>query len=168
MKIQGKYTINVNPERVFEILTDPEALGRCMPGTQELTLTEENTYSLAITAGVGAIKGSYKGTVKLDDLRPPEHYRMIVEVKGKTGFVKGEGEIDLATEGDGTQITYSGNVQMGGPVASVGQRLHSSTAKLMTRQLFGAIEAEAKAAPGEEVKHGVVRDIMRTVKRKKQ
>ncbi len=167
MEIKGTYTINVKPERVYEILTNPEALGRCLPGTQELALIEENTYSLAINAGVGAIKGSYSGTVKLEDMRPPEHYRMIVDVKGKTGFVKGAGEIDLAAEGDGTEITYSGTVQLGGPVAAVGQRLHSSTAKLMTRQLFGAIEAEAKAAPGEVVKHGMVRDIIRTVKRKK-
>jgi carbon monoxide dehydrogenase subunit G len=168
LKIQGNYTIDVNPERVYEILTDPETLGRCMPGTQELIMTEENTYSLAITAGVGAIKGSYSGTVKLVDMRPPEHFKMVVNVKGKTGFVTGEGDIDLTAEGDSTKITYNGNVQLGGPVAAVGQRLHSSTAKLMTRQLFGAIEAEAKAAPGEEVKHGVVRNIMRTVKRKKK
>ena len=30
----------------------------------------------------------------------------------------------------------------------------------MTRQLFGAIEAEATAADGEEVKHGIVKDII--------
>ena len=166
MRIQGTYTIKVSPDRVYEVLTDPDVLSRCLPGTEKLSLLAEDTYELAINAGVGAIKGSYAGTVKLEDQRPPAHYRMLVDVKGKTGFVKGEGSIDLAAIEGGTEITYNGNVQLGGPVASVGQRLHSSTAKLMTRQLFGAIEAEAKAAPGEEVRHGVVRNIMRTVKRK--
>ena len=137
-----------------------------MPGCEKLEETSENTYDLAINAGVGAIKGSYSGTVKLEDLQPPEHYRMIVDVKGKTGFVKGDGAIDLQKEGDGTRITYSGKIQIGGPVAAVGQRLHGSTAKLMTRQLFGAIEAEAKAAPGEVVKHGIVRDTLRGLRNK--
>lgn len=166
MNIEGTQTISAPPERVFEVLTDPEVLARCMPGCEKLEETAENTYDLAINAGVGAIKGSYTGTVTLDDLQPPTHYKMMVDVKGKVGFVKGEGNIDLTAEGDGTQITYSGKVQIGGPVASVGQRLHKSTANLMTRQLFGAIQAEATAAPGEKVKHGIVRDTLRGLKKK--
>ena len=57
-------------------------------------------------------------------------------------------------------------VQVGGPVAAVGQRMMQSTARLMTRQLFGAIQAEATAAPGEKVKHGIVRDTLRGLKKK--
>ncbi len=161
MKITGTHTINASRERVFGILTDPDALARCIPGARKLELAGENTYELEINAGVGPIKGSYSGTVRLEDLNPPECYRMIVDAKGKTGFVKGEGSIDLATEGDGTQVSYSGNVQLGGPVAAVGQRLHMSVSKMMTRQLFGAIEAEANATPGETVKHGILRDYLR-------
>ncbi|MCY3764130.1 MAG: carbon monoxide dehydrogenase subunit G [Gemmatimonadetes bacterium] len=161
MKIKGTHTINAPRQRVFEMLTDPDALARCIPGARKLSLVGENTYELEINAGVGPIRGSYSGTVRLEDLNPPECYRMIVDAKGKTGFVRGEGSIDLAAEGDGTQVTYSGDVQLGGPVAAVGQRLHLSVSKMMTRQLFGAIEAEAKAAPGETVKHGILRDYLR-------
>ena len=161
MKIKGTHTINASRPRVFEMLTDPEALARCIPGARKLKRVDENVYELEINAGVGPIKGSYSGTVRLEDLNPPDHYRMIVDAKGKTGFVRGEGSIDLGTDGDGTQVSYSGNVQLGGPVAAVGQRLHLSVSKMMTRQLFGAIEAEASAAPGETVKHGVLRDYLR-------
>ncbi len=166
MKIDGTHTINAPLERVYQILTDPEALSRCMPGTEKLKLVGENTYDLAINAGVGPIKGSYSGAVRLEDLKPPSHYRMIVDVKGKTGFVKGEGDIDLKAEGEGTLVTYSGTVQIGGPLAAVGQRLHKNAARMMTRQLFGAIDAEATAAPGEEVKHGIIRDYRRGGKKK--
>lgn len=161
MKIKGTHTIDAPRQRVYEMLTDPDALARCIPGARKLSLVGENTYELEINAGVGPIRGSYSGTVRLEDLNPPECYRMIVDAKGKTGFVRGEGSIDLAAEGDGTQVTYSGDVQLGGPVAAVGQRLHLSVSKMMTRQLFGAIEAEAKAAPGETVKHGILRDYLR-------
>ena len=165
MKIEGTHTINAPPERVYNVLTDPDSLSRCMPGTEKLERVEEDTYDLAINAGVGPIKGSYSGTVKLEDQNPPSHYRMVVDVKGKTGFAKGEGAVDLKPEGEGTLVTYSGNVQVGGPVAAVGQRMIQSTARLMTRQLFGAIDAEATAAPGEEVKHGIARDILRGFKK---
>ncbi len=165
MKIEGTHTINAPPERVYDVLTDPDSLSRCMPGTEKLERLEEDTYGLAINAGVGPIKGSYSGTVKLEDQTPPSHYRMVVDVKGKTGFVKGEGAVDLKPKGEGTLVTYSGNVQVGGPVAAVGQRMIQSTARLMTRQLFGAVDAEAAAAPGEEVKHGIARDILRGFKK---
>ena len=90
---------------------------------------------------------------------------MLVDAKGKTGFVKGEGRVELTEEGEETTVTYEGNVTLGGPVAAVGQRMHSSAAKMMTRQLFGAIEAEATAEEGVEVKHGIIRDTLRGLRR---
>ena len=161
MKLEGNHSILASRERVFEVLTDPEVLARCMPGCEKLQSLEDGSYELTISAGVGPIRGSYSGSVRLEDIQPPSHYRMVLDVKGKTGFVKGDGTVDLREDGEGTVILYSGNVQVGGPVAAVGQRLHLSAAKMMTRQLFGAIEAEATAGPGEEIKHGIVRNIVR-------
>ena len=136
-----------------------------MPGCERLELVSEGTYELEINAGVGPVKGSYKGTVKLEDLKPPSHYRMRVEANGKTGFLKGDGDVDLKAEGEGTLVSYNGSVQVGGPVAAVGQRMVQGAARMMTRQLFGAVSAEAVAAPGEDVKHGVVRDLVRGAKK---
>ena len=90
---------------------------------------------------------------------------MRVEASGKTGFVKGDGDTDLKPEGEGTLVSYSGNLQVGGPVAAVGQRMVQSAARMMTRQFFKAISAEASAAPGENVKHGIVRDLVRGAKK---
>ena len=72
----------------------------------------------------------------------------------------------LVEDGDATTVTYEGDVTLGGPVAAVGQRMHSSAAKLMTRQLFGAIEAEATAEDGEDVKHSLIRNTLRGLRSK--
>ena len=56
--------------------------------------------------------------------------------------------MELAPEGENTRISFEGDVQIGGPIAAVGQRMHASAARLMTRQLFGAIDAEARASAG--------------------
>ncbi len=42
--------------------------------------------------GIAAMKGSYAGKLKLEDKRPPEHYKMIVDAKGKQGCVRGAGD----------------------------------------------------------------------------
>jgi len=165
LKIEGTYTIQAPPDRVYRALTDPAILKKCMPGCERLETTEENCYDIALSVGVGAIKGRYAGKIRLEEVTPPSHYRMIVEVQGKMGFVKGDGAVDLTSQEGETLVAYAGEVQVGGPVAAVGQRMIQSTARLMVRQVFGAVEGEAKAAPGKGVKHGVVRDLLRTVKR---
>jgi hypothetical protein len=59
-------------------------------------------------------------------------------------------------------IKYAGDVQVGGTIASVGQRMILASAKMMTTQFFTAIEAEAKTAPDEvPPKHGFFRTALR-------
>src|SRR5262249_49357030 len=143
--------IKGNRMRVWRLMTSPEVLQRCIPGCESLEANEDGSYKMTLKAGVGSIKGVYTGTTRLDDVEEPEHYKMIVEAKGSAGFVRGEGVLDLIDEGDQTMVNYVGEVSVGGTIASVGQRMIASTAKLMTGQFFAAIEAEAKAwAKAEE------------------
>jgi uncharacterized protein len=142
MKIEGSQTLNAPRERVWAALTDQEVLRRCIPGCESLEKTAENTYTATLKAGVGPIKGVFKGTVRLEDMRPPEHYRIVVEGKGGPGFVKGLGDLDLE-EVDGKRvIKYSGDLQVGGTIAGVGQRMIQATAKMMASQFFSRLENE--------------------------
>lgn len=162
MKIVGAHDVAAKRERVFEAMTDPAVLQRCIPGCEQLDLTGENTYATTLRAGVGSIKGVFKGTVRLEEIRPPEHYRMVVEGKGQPGFVKGAGALDLAERDGATTISYSGDVTVGGTLASVGQRMVEASAKMMAAQFFTAIEAEARTQQHEPPpKHGFFRTTLR-------
>lgn len=162
MKLEGTHQLQAPRERVYQCLTNPEVLQRCIPGCERLEKTAENAFSVTIRTGVGSIKGLFNGTVKLEDMRPPEHYRIVVEGKGTPGFLKGSGDLDLEAHGDATAIKYVGDVQVGGTIASVGQRMIQASAKMMATQFFTALEAEAKAAPGEPPpKHGFFRTALR-------
>jgi uncharacterized protein len=162
MKIDGTHELNVKRERVFKKLVDPDVLKRCIPGCERLELTGENTYATTMKAGVGSIKGIFTGNVRLEEIRPPEHFRMIVDGKGQPGFLKGNGSIDLAEKDGATVITFTGDVNVGGTIASVGQRMIQGSAKMMATEFFTAIEAEAKAEPHEEPpKHGFFRTALR-------
>lgn len=162
MKIEGTHFLNAPPDRVYQSLIDPEVLQRCIPGCERLEKTADNTYSATIRAGVGAIKGVFAGTVRLEDMRPPEHYRIVVEGKGAPGFMKGSGDLDLEEQGEGTLIKYTGDLQLGGTIASVGQRMIQGTAKMMASQFFTALEAEAKTSVGEPPpQHGFFRTALR-------
>jgi carbon monoxide dehydrogenase subunit G len=161
MKIEGTHQVNASRERVYQSLVDPQILQRCIPGCERLEKTVD-TYSAMIRTGVGAIKGVFNGSVRLEDMRPPKHYRLVVEGKGAPGFIKGSGNLDLEEQAGGTLIKYTGDLQLGGTIASVGQRMIQGTAKMMASQFFTALEAEAQTEAGKEPpKHGLFRTALR-------
>lgn len=145
MKIEGTQKLQVPRERVYAALTDPQVLQRCIPGCESLEKTGDDAYAVTIKAGVGMIKGTFKGNVRLEDMRAPEHYRIVVEGKGGPGFVKGSGDFDLEDTGGATLIKYTGEMQVGGAIAGIGQRMIEGAAKMMASRFFNALETEAKA-----------------------
>ena len=162
MKIEGTHYIEASRNRVYQSLIDPEVLQRCIPGCERLEKTGDNTFAATIRAGVGSIKGVFNGNVRLEDMRPPEHYRIVVDGKGTPGFLKGSGDLDLAEQDGVTIIKYVGEIQVGGTIAGVGQRMIQGAAKMMASQFFTALEAEAKTAAGEAPpKHGFFRAALR-------
>ncbi len=154
MKLNGTRTIPASQQKVWRFLTDPDQLAKCMPGCESLTESGEHEYSGEIKVGVAAVKGVYNGTVKMEDLQPPSHYKLSLDGKGKQGFLKGSGTIDLVEQNGQTILTYRGAVQIGGLLASVGQRLVDGAAKMLLGQFFKAVDVEIQTVPDEEVKPG--------------
>jgi len=145
MKIQGTQEVHAPRERIYALLTDPSVLQRCIPGCESLEKFAEDAYAVTIKAGIGMIKGTFKGNVHLADMRPPEHYQIAVDGKGGPGFVKGVGDFDLEEQDGGTLIRYTGEMQVGGAIAGVGQRMIEGAAKMLAARFFAALEAETKA-----------------------
>jgi carbon monoxide dehydrogenase subunit G len=151
MKIEGTEELKASRESVYAALIEPQVLKRCIPGCESLEQTSENVYAITIKAGIGMIKGTFKGNVRLEDMRWPEHYRIVVEGKGGPGFVKGSGDFDLEESEGGALIRYTGELQVGGAVAGVGQRMIEGAAKMMAARFFKALEAEATKPSEAEV-----------------
>jgi len=161
MKLTGTQTFPAPRQKVWEFLTDPQRIAKCMPGCEKLEAVGENEYSSQINVGLAAVKGVYTGKVKLDEMQPPAHYKMLIDGKGKQGFIKGSGTLDFEDQNGQTLVKYNGDIQVGGPLASVGQRMIDGAAKMMIGQFFTAMEAEIKAMPGEEVRQGAAVNFWR-------
>lgn len=145
MKIEGSHKIDAPRERIFAALVNPDVLQKCIPGCEQMEKTGDNQYKAKLTAGVGPVKGVFTATVSLQDITAPEHYKLVVEGKGQPGFVKGTGELNLKDESGATEIQYTGDVNVGGLIASVGQRMIQSTANLLAGRFFKSLEAETSA-----------------------
>lgn len=146
MKLSGTYTFSAAREEVWKLLMDPEALRRIIPGCERLEQTDEDTYAANIKLGLAGVRGDYSGTVRISDQQPPERYHLHGDGRGKPGFAKGDGTIELVAETDGTTtLRYSADAQVGGPVAGIGQRLIEGAAKSIVNQSLKALSAELEA-----------------------
>jgi hypothetical protein len=155
MKLKGEYIFNGPREEVWELVRDPEVLATALPGTQSLNQVSENAYEGEMHVRVGPVAGVFSGRVVASDEVPPESYTLMVEGKGAPGFAKGTGHVQLMDQGDGTTLMkYEGEMQIGGRIASVGQRLMDSASKSMIRQgletLNKALETRVAKSEGQE------------------
>lgn len=147
MKIEGAYTVSAPRETVWQHLLDPEVLGRALPGCEKLEPSPDGSFRAELKVGLAAVKGSYHGRVEILDAVPPEHFRMKVEGQGTGGFLKGEATLTLVDDAAGkTVIQYSGEAQVGGIIASVGQRLVLGAARQIVNQFFEAFARNIRSA----------------------
>lgn len=159
MKIEGEYTFDGSREEVWEIMRDPEVLASALPGTQSLDQVSENEYQGEMQVRIGPVAGLFSGNVAISDEVPPESLTMTVEGRGKPGFVKGTGAVKLlAQDGDKTLMQYQGDMQVGGRLASVGQRMMDSVSKSLLKQGLDSINQALLAhqesqSTGEEVQY---------------
>lgn len=144
MKVAGEYTFEAPQELVWKALRDPDVLASIMPGGEGFEEVGENQYSGTLNVKVGPVQGKFQGNIQLSDIVEPESYRIDVDGKGPQGFVKANGRLHLTPRGDQTYMTYEGDAQVGGRIASVGQRLLDSSARSIIRQSLEALNQYLK------------------------
>jgi carbon monoxide dehydrogenase subunit G len=141
VKISGVSTLAVPLERAYEMMQDPETLARAMPGCESLERIGPDEYRMKMKMAMASISGAFEGKVRITDQQPPSSFKLAVEGTGKIGFMKGEGLLKLTPSGEGTDVSYEGDVQVGGTIAAVGQRLIDATAKMMIKRFFDKLTA---------------------------
>ena len=146
MILSGTFTFEGPRTRVWEILQDPDVLAKALPGTKTLTKVAEDTYQGVMKVNVGPMSAAeFAVNVELKDKVAPEAFAMRIDGKGAVGFTKGTATIALAEQpGPVTVMTYTSDVQIGGKIAAVGQRLLESVGKMMTKQALDALNKELK------------------------
>lgn len=142
MDLNGTYTFDAPPARVWDLLMDPAVISACIPGCQGMEPTGPDSYKVKLTVAIAAITGGYEGTVVISDKVQPSSYRLTVEGQGRPGFVKGNASIALRPDGSSTIVEVNGTVQTGGPIARVGQRLISGVSKMMQDRFFACLQGK--------------------------
>ncbi|HTO12998.1 MAG TPA: carbon monoxide dehydrogenase subunit G [Candidatus Binatia bacterium] len=136
MKLEGTYEVPASRKKVWEAFLDPKILKKAIPGCEKLEAVGPDEYKATMKIGVGGVKGTFEGKVKLSDKQPPDSYKMSAEGSGGPGFIRSETVITLTDHEAGTRVSYTADVQVGGLIASVGQRMLGGVSKMMADKFF--------------------------------
>lgn len=160
MELHNEFTVNVPPERAWEVLTDIPAIAPCLPGA-ELTGQDGDVYSGRIRVKVGPVKSEFTGTA---DFVVQDAETRHVEISAKGRDSRGAGNAsatitaDMSPDGDGTKVVIDTDLKVSGKVAQFGkgtmvdisEKLIGQFVECVEQTLLGEPMVEEAAAPSVE------------------
>jgi uncharacterized protein len=146
MRIEGEHAFTAARRQVWEALNDPALLARALPGAQRLEAVGPDDYAMAVSVGVGSVRGTYEGTFALTDKRPGEACTVRARAGGGPGSVETVARMTLADrDGGGALLRYEADATVTGALAGVGQRLVAAAARRTTGEFLAALDREIVA-----------------------
>jgi len=137
LKIDGTEHIAVPAAAVWRFVSDPGSVGRCLPDLQELQVVDPQHLIAFVKIGVGPVRGRFKMEMAL----APGDGELGLRLKG-SGLGSGlqmKAQLRLAGAAAGTDLHWTAEASVSGPLASVGGRLLDAQAKKTVQQLFANI-----------------------------
>lgn len=134
LKIQGAVVVDAARDQVWKLLFDTQvltAMANKIPGiaVERLVQIADDKYEGTATIGVAMIKGKYTGTITVLDKRASEFVKFRGDGKNAGNWANGDMSLTLSEQDGKTQMTYEGVGNVGGMLASVGQRLIDTVGK---------------------------------------
>jgi carbon monoxide dehydrogenase subunit G len=125
MQIEKNFTVNAPASRVWDFLTDPVAVARCLPGAAITGKNDDGGYGGTITVKVGPVTASYRGKMRFETLDAAAGEAVIVasgqETRGKGGADLRMHSKVVETAPGVTEVTVVSDVNVVGVLAQFGR-----------------------------------------------
>ena len=143
------HTFDAPRTAVWDAMLDPEVLARVIPGVQHFERVAEDRYDATLKLGLPAVRGEYRGQVRIRDKeQDPERYSYVLEGSGRgtQGWVEGSARIALMETDGRTRMDADVEARIGGRIAGVAQRMMEGVAKMLAEEFFASFGRELAGA----------------------
>jgi len=162
MKLSGTYQINLEKQKVWEALNDPNILKESIPGCEEFNKDSDTKFTATAKNKIGPFNASFTGNIELKNINPPNSYTIVGSGNSPVGFASGEADVKLEENENGTKLIYEVEANVGGKIAQVGSRLTDMTAKKMADTFFGKFSDLIAPENIKEIKKPNIENISET------
>jgi carbon monoxide dehydrogenase subunit G len=137
--IAGEKRFAAPPDRVFESLTDPDRLGAAFKAIERVDVEAEHEWTVLVRPPVpGGFR--LKFSVRLEELREPEHARLRAWGKSLAGRISVDSSFDLEPDGTGTLMRWTAEVDAAGLFSGLGRQALGPVAKQQADRALAQLE----------------------------
>lgn len=154
IRIEKTFSVDAAPAAVWEFLTDPERVARCLPGTAITEQVDERTFKGKTSLQVGPVAATYRGKMTFLEL---DEAAGTAEMKAAGQDTQGRGGADMrmsskvvAADDGGTEVTVTSDVNVTGILAQMGRGMIQDVSDELFEHFTTAMRAELEGGGGEE------------------
>jgi carbon monoxide dehydrogenase subunit G len=157
MHFAGNVQIQQSRDRVWTFVTNPKAVGRCIPDLEGLEVVNSDQFLAQVRVGIGPVRGRFAFEVEWQQRLEPSFARIIARGQTMGSAINIDSTIDL-TESNigGTVLSWSADVTVNGRIAGVGARMINGYADKQTKLFFDCIRDQLESVAYDET---VVRPV---------
>jgi carbon monoxide dehydrogenase subunit G len=149
MDITKSFVVKAPVGAVWELLTDPYRVARCLPGAAITEKVDEQAYTGTMTVKVGPVTASYRGKMKFERLDPVAHEAEIAasgqETRGKGGAdMRMKSRLVERAPGE-TEVTVVSDVNVVGVLAQFGRGMIQDVSDQLFQKFSDAMRRELEA-----------------------
>ena len=141
IKFGGEFEVQKKPEEVYDFLTDPRKFGPLLPDFQSMTVQDSNHFTVKLNVGISYIKGMADVKMELAQADRPQRAQYKGQGSVAGGNVSLVAGFDLSSAGAGTRVSWQGQAQIFGRLASVAGGLLEPLGKKNVQRLIDGLQA---------------------------
>ncbi len=153
MKVSEQFVVPRQATAVWEFFEQVDRVARCVPGVENVTVVDEENSRVRVTQAVGPMTATFDMKMRItarDPGRSMEFTGIGRSVRGAAGNVRSTNRVQLEEVEDGcTRVLLESDVALGGMLGSVGQKVVSKQATLVTESFARTLEQELSGRGGE-------------------
>jgi uncharacterized protein len=143
--LDGKYTIQAPPDKVFSSLSNPEFMVSCIPDLQSHTIVDQDHFNAKVKVGIGLVRGSVEMKFAMSEKTAPKHAKLVGDGSGAGSKMHIESTLDLIPEGSGTSLSWAADADLSGLMAGIGGPVLKSQSEKQVNQIFTNIKSKLES-----------------------
>jgi len=144
--LEGTYILNRPREEVWQFISKPEEIAKCLPDLQSLEVKDSKTFTVSVKVGIAFVRGSFKFDFTLLDQKPPSHSRFEAVGKGAGVSVRLTANMDLNEVDAGTtELLWKTDAELGGLLGEISPSLIQNSTNKFTKQFFDCVKSKLES-----------------------